>query len=454
MTPNPLPSFAYGRIGRIPFFFTEPLRRTHMLLRFSVENWRSFKDRATLDMVAGSETRHADRLPELPSARRKVLPVAALYGSTASGKTKFVEALACLRNFIIAGNEFGGRFKLHPFRLDPESLRKPVRFELNALVGENVYRYELELLPEKIVREVLTLETPSGTFKLFTRNADGRVTFGKTYFAKERLPVLKLIATATAANQPFLTIAARLNGFEFDPFNEWIKNRLIVLGADGDSAVYPFPDPASPLGLRLVERLRHFGIGIERFETEALFAPLPPALDLPSVKVELRTTGGKLRCGDLILSMEGDDLVTEKLVAVHAGRDGKPVGFALSDESEGVVRLLDLLPLLLESEETEGLTVVADAPNRSLHTRVFEGLLRDFLATCTPKSRRQFVFTAYDVNLLSEDTFRRDELWAVAKRPSGESSLSAFADFKDVRRRRDIRKLYLEGAFGGVPPSV
>lgn len=428
-----------------------------MLLRFSVENWRSFKERATLDMVAGSETRHADRLPELPTARRKVLPVAALYGSTASGKTKFVEALACFRNFIVAGNAIGGYFKLHPFRLDPESLRKPVCFELDALVGENVYRYELDLLPEKVVREVLTLETPSGTFRLFTRNADGRVTFGKTCFAEVRLPVLRLIATATAANQPFLTIASRLNGFEFDPFYEWIKSRLVVLGADGDSAVYPFPDPASPLGLRLVERLRHFGIGIERFETQTLFGPfatLPPQVDRSAVIAELRTTGGKLRCGDLILSMEGDDLVVEKLVAVHARPDGKLVGFALSDESEGTVRLLDLLSLLLESEETEGLTVVADAPDRSLHTQVFEELVRDFLATCTPKSRRQFVFTAYDVNLLSEDTFRRDELWAVDKRPSGESSLSAFADFKEVRRRRDLRKLYLEGAFGGVPPCA
>ena len=112
------------------------------------------------------------------------------------------------------------------------------------------------------------------------------------------------------------------------------------------------------------------------------------------------------------------------------------------------------IQVLLESEETEGLTVVADAPDRSLHTRVFEELVREFLETCTPKSRRQFVFTAYDVNLLSEDTFRRDELWAVEKRPNGESSLSAFADFKEVRRRRDLRKLYLEGAFGGVPPCA
>lgn len=125
MTPSPLPSFAQRCIGRIPSFFNEPSRRTHMLLRFSVENWRSFKDRATLDMVAGSETRHADRLPELPTARMKALPVAALYGSTASGKTTFVEALASLRNCIVAGNEIGGIFKLHPFRLDPESRQKP-----------------------------------------------------------------------------------------------------------------------------------------------------------------------------------------------------------------------------------------------------------------------------------------------------------------------------------------
>ena len=310
-------------------------------------------------------------------------------------------------------------------------------------------------MPEKVVREVLTLETPSGVLKLFSRNADGRVAFGETCFPKDRLPVLRLIASATIANQLFLTIAVRLNATEFFPFFDWVKNRLVVLAADGEPpAVHPFPDPASPLGLRLVEHLRHFGIGIERFETEALFAPLPPALDLRAVKAELRTTGGKLRFGDTILSMVGDEFVAEKLVAVHAGRDGKPVKFELSDESEGVARLLDLLPLLLESDKTEGLTVVADAPDRSLHARVFDGLLHDFLETCTPKSRRQFVFTAYDVNLLSKETFRRDELWAVAKRPSGESSLSAFADFKDVRRRRDIRKLYLEGAFGGVPPSV
>ena len=58
-------------------------------------------------------------------------------------------------------------------------------------MGEHVYRYELALLPEKVVREVLTLETPSGVLKLFSRNADGRVTFGETCFPKDRLPVLR-----------------------------------------------------------------------------------------------------------------------------------------------------------------------------------------------------------------------------------------------------------------------
>lgn len=129
-------------------------------------------------------------------------------------------------------------------------------------------------------------------------------------------------------------------------------------------------------------------------------------------------------------------------------RNGEPVQFDLRDESDDTVRSLDLLPLLLGAEETDSLVVVTDTPDRNLQTRVVEGLLRDFLKTCTPESRRQFVFTTSDVNLLSPETFRRDELWVVGKRPSGESSLSAFADFKDVRRRCDIRKLYLEGAFG------
>lgn len=161
---------------------------------------------------------------------------------------------------------------------------------------------------------------------------------------------------------------------------------------------------------------------------------------LPSTRsspLRVPSAGGEVRIGGVV------------------DRNGEPVQFDLRDGSEDTVRLLDLLPLLLGAEETDSLVVVADTPDRNLQTRVVEGLLHDFLKTCTPESRRQFVFTTSDVNLLSPETFRRDELWVVDKHLSGELSLSAPAEIKDMCHpsRHDIRKLCVEGALGNIPPS-
>lgn len=187
---------------------------------------------------------------------------------------------------------------------------------------------------------------------------------------------------------------------------------------------------------------------------------LPPTGSfLPSTRsppLRAPSADGTVCIGDTVLSIEDDELVTTKLIVLHIGRNGEPVRFDLCDKSEGTVRLLDLLPHLLEAEETDGLAVVADTSDRSLQTQIFEGIRCDFLKTGTPESRRQFVFTTSDVNLLTQETFRRDELWVVDKRPSGESSLCALAEVKGMRRPsrpNDFRKLCVEGALGNVPPS-
>ena len=42
-----------------------------MIMTFSVENWRSFRERATLNMTAASEKQHSDRLPAIAKYRLK-----------------------------------------------------------------------------------------------------------------------------------------------------------------------------------------------------------------------------------------------------------------------------------------------------------------------------------------------------------------------------------------------
>jgi len=42
-------------------------------------------------------------------------------------------------------------------------------------------------------------------------------------------------------------------------------------------------------------------------------------------------------------------------------------------------------------------------------------------------------------------------MWIAERNDQGSSTLISFAEFKDVRSDKDIRKSYLQGRLGGIP---
>ena len=69
-----------------------------MLIRFTVENWKSFKEPVTLSMVAGKEVQHAEHIQYVPEYKLNALPVAMIYGGNASGKSNLVKAIEFAKN--------------------------------------------------------------------------------------------------------------------------------------------------------------------------------------------------------------------------------------------------------------------------------------------------------------------------------------------------------------------
>jgi len=63
-----------------------------MLIQFSFENYRSFKDPATLSMLASSGKENPDNVFETSAG--KLLKSVAVFGSNASGKSNLIKALA------------------------------------------------------------------------------------------------------------------------------------------------------------------------------------------------------------------------------------------------------------------------------------------------------------------------------------------------------------------------
>ena len=72
-----------------------------MIVSFSLENWMSFRNQVTFSMVASRERQHGDRVPKLGKYQTRVLPVAAIYGGNASGKTNFFKALSFAKALVV-----------------------------------------------------------------------------------------------------------------------------------------------------------------------------------------------------------------------------------------------------------------------------------------------------------------------------------------------------------------
>lgn len=152
---------------------------------------------------------------------------------------------------------------------------------------------------------------------------------------------------------------------------------------------------------------------------------------------------------DIIVRMENDELVFEKLLAIHKNLHGENIRFQLSEESDGTKRLWDLIPALAKLKKGQGTVFVIDELDRSLHTQLPEWLLKYFLDVCHADSRNQLIFTTHDVNILTQDLFRRDELWGIDKNPDSAPIFYSFRDFKKIRSDRNIRKSLSERPDGG-----
>lgn len=62
-----------------------------MLIRFSVENYRSFNERQVFSMAAGKHTRHKEQL--LTVNGKRLLKAGVLFGANAAGKSNLVRAV-------------------------------------------------------------------------------------------------------------------------------------------------------------------------------------------------------------------------------------------------------------------------------------------------------------------------------------------------------------------------
>lgn len=429
-----------------------------MLLEFQFRNWTCFQDENTFSLLASRERRHGKSLASLvEQGGQKVLPLSAVFGANASGKSQFTKALDFARRFIVSPIGMDERIPVRPFQ---GAAQAPSSFSFLILVGKDVFRYGFELDGQRVISETL-LRIRGGREELwFSRqageNGGAHVATGSVSADRARL---EGVAKGTRPNQLFLNNAAYQNVAEILPVFDWFRNTLEIVNPDAFFIpVERFFQKDTPLFHQLKRALDDLDTGIVDLDlTPVPIESVPMPTEIRS-KVETELGDGRMfriRNGKdiVLLSRENGVLRAERMVAIHRAA-GKPGSFPIpmSEESDGTIRLLDLLPAFFTLGTPSSRKVyVIDELDRGLHSTLMRYLVELFLKTVSAETRSQIVFTTHDIQLMTQDIFRRDEMWVVRKSEGSGAELVCLGDFKDIRFDKDIRKSYLEGRFGGVP---
>jgi len=426
-----------------------------MLISFELENWMSFRDRVTFSMVASRERQHRERITKLDRYGVSVLPVAAIYGGNASGKTNFFKALNFAKQFIVKGSQPDSNIPVDPYRLDDEYILKPTRFKFEILVNNTIYEYLFAVTRSKVTEERLVQISGSSEKLLFDRF--------KHEFPIENAVMedrLEFVYQGTRDNVLFLTNTVSQKVETYLPVYQWFRDSLELIAPDTRFGGYEhFLDDVHPLYSIMNEAIPQLDMGFtqlggEELPFDSLNIPEPIKLKLnedvkegETVRVMSNTANERF-----VVTRKGGELVAKKLVTYHIKEDGTKARFEMRQESDGSQRVIDLLPafLVMLNKKSEKVFII-DEVDRSLHTMLVRKFIETYLNNCSDSTRTQLLFTTHDVLLMDQNLLRRDEMWVAERDSRGASTLMSLSDYKDIRYDKDIRKSYLQGRLGGIP---
>lgn len=421
-----------------------------MLRSFRVANHKSFRDEAELLLMPAYDK------------TRPVVPVAAIFGANASGKSNLLGALAFMHSAVRYSYsmwEPGRGIPRSPFRLSRSAADEPSSYVIEIVVDDVRYVYGFAA-DDRRVREEWLYAYPHGRKRiLFEREDDGGWRFG-TSVPRSEVEVLRQL---TRDNALFLSAAAHAGLKPLLPVYHWFQNDLAfhVPGAAlRPREVASWLERSAEHRAKLVMLLEAADLGItdiRRRRVELPVADVDVTEESRQRYLQLYRTSPaqteqlmEQQLSEPGTTTEREALTMDELVFVHG-----PEATELSeyDQSRGTLAWLELLMLALTALE-QGSLLCVDEIDASVHPRLTARLIELFHDREANPRSAQLVFTTHDATLLGtsfgEDILRRDEIWFVVKGRDGATTLYPLSDFHP-RKEENTERRYMGGSYGAVP---
>jgi uncharacterized protein len=405
-----------------------------MLLRFRFSNYRSFWAEQELSLVAGPLNDRTNGVLEVPGLKERVLPVAAIYGANASGKTTVLRALQFTDRVIHDSHRLWEPEQ--PIPLEPfagEGSETPTRFVVDFIHAGVRHQYGFAVNSAAVLEEWMHVYPNGKKQTWFNRRAGSPISFGEKLAGENRV-----IEQLTRNNSLFLSAAAQNNHEMLLPVYNWFWNtfRFVVGERNVVSRLTAEMCNDSETRAGIVRLLNVADLGIADLSITAGKAP------------EKLGEKGSTSWEEIARSMLPDE-ATRKTVKLLHRINGRLLPFDLEQESAGTLAYLALLEPLVEALGTGGVICV-DELDSSLHPLIATEIMRFFEDPAQNPKGAQLIFNTHDTNLLNTGILRRDQIWFTEKDAKGESHLYPLTDFKP-RREENLESGYLQGRYGAIP---
>ncbi|WP_419169204.1 AAA family ATPase [Negativibacillus massiliensis] len=435
-----------------------------MLIRFAVENYKSFKDRQIFSMVAGKQTRHPEHCILINGKR--LLKSSFFFGANASGKSNFVNAIDFMRRVVLVGTK-ATRYSDRFFRIDPKYKEKLGIFQMDFLANHNIYSYgfALNYLKHEYQAEWLyRIDSAEREVCIFERQVGEKI---QTELSLPNMSKMRfqIYTEDIKENELLLKVIGdkdldKDSGFsDFCAAYNWFKKIEVVypeshVKNQKDFLLNSFSNSDS-----LMNMLRFFDTGIldvrkGKQPAEKAFSFLPDELrksilddivqnanDVLHNESNVRIEIGQFQFD---ISIENGEIMAEKILFDHGNKSDL---FELVDESDGTIRLFDLLPVYDLGQKEK--IIIIDELDRSLHSKLTQKYIELFYKL-TKGRNSQLICTTHDLNLMDLKLLRQDEIWFVEREKDQASRLYSLSNYKQ-RFDKNILNDYLLGRYGAIP---
>lgn len=430
-----------------------------MILKAKFENILSFNYETEINFIAGKGTslsEHVYRAEKRDDI--SVLRSSIIYGANASGKSNTIRCISILKEIALGG------FPKNSWNIFKLATDKKIdsKLEIEIKVSSSYYSYGIVFSIKGIKKEFLYQINSRTKKRVFERKCDTDKVdyfFGEIEGDDETRQFVKFLSNGTPLDRSFLSEYRKRNGkgiVAIDDVYNWFDDDLKIIFPETRFQGLSFRlEKDDEFSEATKELLRFFNTGISDIKR---VLTCKEETDLPKELISQILSEAKPDENCCVASSDQQSVYffetdkegqtkIYKQKTVHKNSQNEDVIFDMDEESDGSIRLLDFIPMLIDLRFNSAVYLI-DEIDRSMHPMMSQKMLEYYFSQLSKDKNTQLICTTHESHLLDTNFIRTDEVWFVEKDKDGSTQLTLLAEFKP---REDIRKSYLQGRYGAIP---